>query len=415
MDTPTTASPSKALAIPPGFVSNADGTKFFPAPKTTAERSPRHGIRKPDVVKFRIPANEVTPALAKLPEPHRVALRWLEGYCRDKDLTKDEIGRLLKKPTGEGYYSFDSIYQTLTGRRSEAGLSVDNLVNSIEAFRKIADQRDAQISSGFIMTRLSQRIFAVCRSALLRKKIGFVVGDSQIGKTKNLTEFKRQNNHGRTKYIDTPSGCNYPMFLHAWAEEIGILKWKNLTDLKRQLRNSIDDQMLVIVDNIHRIFRGRTDRSLNIFDFIQEIHEATGCGVLLSMTNEGLKEIRTGADSKRLEQIWKRRITPLRLPLATPVDDLALFARAFGLEPATDEELSVKLSYFDNKGDKREKIYKDNPLTRQTAVNEQEGLGVWINLLQTAADNAQESGHTLSWAHVLKAYCLDQANGEIFV
>lgn len=380
-----------------------------------ANRIPRHGILRPDVTKFRIGADDVTAALASLPVEQRVTLRWFEGYCRSKDIGKEEMGRLVKKANGKDYYSFDSLYQTLTGRRMKEGNTITAIVNAIENFKSIAEKREAQASSGFISTRLSRRIFAVCRAALIRKKIAFVIGDSQIGKTTTLREYQRQNNHGQTKFIDCPSGCTYSMFLHAVADEVGIISWRNLTDLKRALFRAIDDRMLIIFDNMHRAFRGTESKNLNIFDFIQELHEATGCGVVLSMTNEGLAQIRDGTSKKRLEQIWKRRITPLRLPLATPADDLELFASAFGLDPAPSTEVTIKLSYYDKTGEKKSQEFTAVPLELQTKVNNDEGLGVWINILQTAADLAQEAEHTLSWAHVLKAYCRDQADGEIFV
>ena len=48
----------------------------------------------------------------------------------------DFFSRLLKKPGGTDYYSSDSIYQVLTGRRTESGVSIDPLCGAIAAFRR---------------------------------------------------------------------------------------------------------------------------------------------------------------------------------------------------------------------------------------------------------------------------------------
>jgi len=42
-------------------------------------------------------------------------------------------------------------------------------------------------------------------------------------------------------------------------------------------------------------------------------------------------------------------------------------------------------------------------------------IGVWLTLLQDAADMAREQRRPITWGAVIKAYCLSQADAEIAV
>ena len=63
----------------------------------------------------------------------------------------------------------------------------------------------------------------------------------------------------------------------------------------------------------------------------------------------------------------------------------------------------------------RDKTYSDQPLRLQKQVTEEEGLGVWLMILQDAADIAREQRRAISWGAVIKAYCLSKADGEVIV
>lgn len=388
-------------------------TPQAPEQETTAS-APTNGVLAMNAIRFRIPADQVAKAVAALPDRERQAIKWFAAHCRAHNLGREEVGKLLKKADGS-YYSYDSAYQVLTGRRTDAGLSVEPFVKSIEAFRRITEERLAQAESGFIETRLSRMIWGVCRKSLLRKKISFIFGDSQIGKTTALREYARRNNHGETIYCDMPTGGSLGPFMAALAVSLGIPPQAKHADLRRRILDSVDDRMLVILDNVHRCLprcRAAGARGLLTFELIQELYDAAGCGVVLSMTNEGRDQLRKGSFAKRLEQIWFRRLSPLQLPKFPPRDDMALFARAYGLEPATDEPVTIRSTYHDSDGRERTREHTDNPLRLQDHVLRTEGLGVWIAILQDASDMARLGRRSISWGAVLRAHQQSQAEAE---
>lgn len=359
--------------------------------------------------KFPIPGDAIHRATASLPDEQRDLLRWFAGHCRSENLGKDQLVRLLKKSDGS-YYSYDAIYQTLTGKRTAAGLSIEPICSAIASLRRIAEERREQVTSGFIETRLFQIISARARKALLRKKICPLFGESQIGKSDSLKEYQRRNNHGETVYIETPCGGHLGNFLAELAASLGIPPQQRVTSLRSRIIESFDDRMLLIVDEFHNALRSPSGQ---IPAFLRELYNRARCGMVLAMTNEGRDLIHHGPQAQALRQLWNRRITPLQLPSVPPRDDLDKFAAAYGLSPAPDEEIGVVMTVIDDQGHDRRKEHRDNPLRLQTHVLRTEGLGVWITILQDASDIARESKRSISWGAVIKAYCMSQADAEV--
>lgn len=359
--------------------------------------------------KFPIPGDSIHKATSALRDNQRDLLRWFAGYCRAENLGKDQLVRLLKKTDGS-YYSYDAIYQTLTGKRTADGVSIEPICNAIESFRRVAEERSNQVSSGFIETRLFGIISARCRKALLRKKICPIFGESQIGKSESLQEYQRRNNHGQTIYIETPSGGHLGNFMAELAIVLGIPPQQRVTSLRSRIIESFDDRMLLIVDEFHNALRTANSQ---IPAFVRELYNRSKCGIVLSMTNEGHDLIHRGPQAHALKQLWNRRITPLQLPSVPPRDDLDKFAHAYGLDPAPDEEIGVWMTIIDDQGQEHRKEHRQNPLTLQTKVTTVEGLGVWITILQDASDIARESKRSITWGAVIKAYCLSQADAEV--
>jgi len=366
--------------------------------------------------RFKIPADVVSKAIAPLPEEQRELIWWLYEHCRHRDLSKAELNRLLKKPTGNGYYAEDSIIQLLRGDRIRKGEPIDNYLEAIRPLRELEQRREEMTTSGFIETRLYKEIERRADLARARQRIFYVFGDSQIGKSVCGQEYQRRHNHGQTYYIDMPTGGALGKFVKALARAFNITERSNNLDrIMERIKESINSSMLLVIDNAHRCLRSRyKDAGLQTFTFIQEIFDTCRCGMLIFMTNRGRDELTKGSHAKELEQMWRRRIRPMQLPNVMPADDLALFAAAYGLPPADDEAIEVSIRYYDNHGKLQKETHEDSPLRLQQDVNQSEGLGIWISLLQDASDMAQEAGRPVEWGAVIKAYCQAKAEAEIY-
>lgn len=373
--------------------------------------APERGLAAMQAIKFRIPGDTIHTATAELPDEEREALRWFGAYCRRKNFDKDQVAALLRKPAG-GYYSWDSIYQALTGRRSGEGVSLAPMIAAIASFRRIAEEREEQIESGFIQTRLYDLIEGRCQRALLRRKIGFIFGDGQIGKSECLQEYARRHNHGQTIYVEMPTQGTLTALLSVLGDTLNVGRMNNAARAQRIIE-CFDDRMMLIGDEWHRSLSRTTGANgLAVQSFIRELYNKRRPGIMLSMTNEGRDAIVHGEHRKTLEQLWRRRIQPLQLPSAPFVDDLDRFAISYGLEPAPDKSLTIKATTLDDTGREITREYTDNPRKLQAQVSAAEGLGVWITILQDASDIARASKRSITWGAVLKAYTLSQAEAE---
>jgi DNA transposition AAA+ family ATPase len=369
----------------------------------------------PNNRRFAIPGDQIRRAIADLPTEQFDLVWWFAGWCRRQDLTRPELGRILKKPGGGGYYSHDSVIQLLTGGRIRRGENIEPLLEAIAALRKVEEIREQQVTSGFVETRLFQEIERRCEKARMRQRIMFLFGDSQIGKTASLLEVQRRHNHGQTIYVEVPTGGNVTHFIFALAKQFGIpTKQGAKAGLRDRVIESFDSRMLLIVDEAHRCLRPGAMGGLETFSFIRELWNRRGCGIVISLTNEGRDQFLHGPHAAQLAQLWRRRITPLQLPNVPPDDDAARFAAAYGLPEAPEADVTIRVTYTDDQGHTATKNHHDSPLRLQRHVLRTEGLGVWIAILQDAADMAQEQGKAITWGAVIKAYCQAQADSEIY-
>lgn len=386
------------------------------APAATAKNREPHNAMKPNNSGFRIAADQIRRAIQDLPDDQRELVWWFAQWCSRHDLNRDDLAKVLRNTKTKEFYSYDSIIQLLTGGRIRRGENIEPMLDAISALRKVEDPRDEQANSGFVTTRLAREIWKRCRKSLLRSRVGFIFGESQIGKTKALKQYAKDNNHGETVYIEMPCGGSVSALIYALAKHFNIpSKSGAKADLRDRIIECFDSRMLLIVDEAHRALKPGSTVGLDSFSFLRELWNKAQCGIVLSLTNEGRDELLTGTNYKALAQIWRRRIPPLQLPNSLPDDDAALFANAYGLPEAPAKPVTIEVYYYDDRGKEQVQRLTKSPLDLQREVLKTEGLGVWIGILQDAADMAQEQGKRITWGAVIKAHCQSQAESEIFI
>lgn len=351
--------------------------------------------------RWRIPGDVVQRTCENLPDDIRREFKWLNGYARQRDLSQTELGNLLLQPNGKPYSS-DSIYQALTGRRNDNEGSLKNLATAIAALRRRVDETSSRTDrSAFVETSLTKRIWATCRTALVRHKLCFIFGDSQIGKTTALAEYARRHNHGETIIVRMPTRGNYCDFIWELARTLGISPHTNRQDLRRRLIESFDDRTLLIVDEAHECLRTNPNDPHHTLNFLREIYDRRKCGLVLCGTNVLKLGLRS---SKVLKQLWLRGYRPLQLPPAPSQANLAAFATAYGLQPAADRTVRVEIETIDDSGRTTTARREHNPLKLQTDTIRDFGLGRWLNLLEDAADAAADAHKPISWGRVIAAH-----------
>lgn len=333
-------------------------------------------------MRMRIPGDVVNKATADLPEEQRSLIRWLHHYAVTANLSHEDLAPLLKKDDGKPY-SKDSVYQTLTGRRADAGASLAPFCAAIERFKKLQEVRNGAERAPFIETPLTRRIGKLCEAALAYQRIAFIYGDSQIGKTRALREYTRTHNHGQTIYVRMNTRGTLGEFIRVVARELRIGSLQRDFQIKQRIFESIDSHMLLIVDQCHESFRGHYSSSgLASLLFAMEIFDRCECGLVLVGTGEFEKGMMDNRHSEEMKQLLRRGFPkPLRLPSKPDKPSLNAFAAYYGLAPASGEDLDL-----------------------QSRIIADSDLGVWLTTLQAAARIAAKKEETMSWAHVHKAH-----------
>lgn len=369
----------------------------------TSESEPANRTTGPAGSNFRIRGDTIQEVTANLPDRQRDALRWLAGYCQRTNQSHRAVAPLLKQPNGEPY-SHDSIYHALTGGRTTDQLG--NIVEAIERFRKLAEEREETVVTGFIPTLISRRIWANCRKALRRRRVLFIYGPSQIGKTVALEAYAKKFNHGETRYVRLPVGCGFKLFLRLLAEAAHVPMYQHEVALRDAIMGAFDDHMLLIVDEMHEPFGadGKNKLGVKVVNFLRELYDRRKCGLVLCGTSVFREALTLGPFAKNMEQILRRGLPPVQLPAAPTAADLALFAKAYGLGAAPDQEIGVKVTFVDSSGKEQQQTLTQNPSKLQAQVCADDGLGRWIAILQEAEDVAREKRRSLTWGIVLHAW-----------
>lgn len=323
----------------------------------------------------RIPAWKVFEATKALPEEQRLAIRWLHGHYYDSGRSLAEIGELIGYDGGNVSRFFANKYEG----------NLADVCRAIERYRKLMEDRAAVSRAPYIETSLYQTIADCCEAALTYQKLVYLFGESQVGKTAALEHYTRLHNHGQTCFVTMPVGGSMSHFLAALAAKVRMNNSARGDVLQLNIMKCFGPNNLLIVDEVSRALQAKSyaGYALKTMDFIRDLHDQTGCGVVLCGTNVFRDQMQDRSIAKFLNQFNRRCLIRRQLPDVPSRADLNAFARHYGLEQATGEAYEL-----------------------QKSVVKQHGLGVWLTTLRAGSRRAANSRKAMTWEHVIDAYAL---------
>lgn len=341
-----------------------------------------------------IGAHTVTPATEHLPEDQKSAVRWLHWYAREKRWSWSDLVQAVGYSSTTWSRIWRDLYRYAKGeQRAGERMPIDQHVAAIQKFRRLVEARDAIRDTGFIETSVWERFEWLARRAFVRKKIGFVLGESQIGKSTCGIEFQRRNNHGRTTYCEMPPASGVQLMLRTIADALGVPSSRSFDALLKDVCAALDDSKLLIIDEIQRVFTTYQKGSvMRCLDTLRYIHDRTRCGLVLIGTQVLRDQLTRGEFAQYLKQLKRRgRTLLLQLPTEPPRADLDLMAAAFDLEPATGDAETI-LQH----------------------VAKTDGFGAVKMLLQDASERAAKKKRKPTWDDFVWAHSLAErmANPE---
>lgn len=304
---------------------------------------------------------------ARVQETQREPLWWFYNFARTHKLDCQQAGELINLASSSCRLLFKGEYP--------AGL--DKVIERINAFR----EGEASKGAPFIMTPLAKEIFKVCRFAATHRNVAFVYGESQTGKTYALKRFQAENNHGKTLYLRCPAFGGVDNLLGDFCEMLHLNSSENTTRRRSRILRTLGPENLLIIDEFHALFLGRgVNLTIACCEFVREVHDRTGCGLVICGTNAIPKQLDKGELSAVLNQLGRRGITRLALPDTIGEADILAIAHHYGLDAPEPSTRAVIDRLLDERG-----------------------ISAFIKFLDAARSYADKKSLALDWPHFLTA------------
>ena len=170
------------------------------------------------------------------------------------------------------------------------------------------------------------------------------------------------------------------MTLSAIAKSLGLPPELKEKSLRIRIIDALNANMCLIVDEAHQTMLGQ-ERCIRTLEYFREVFDTCKCGLVVCATNLFRDEMERGRFAAVLQQFNRRRLATIQLPSVPSQKDLGAFAAAYGLAPATGDDLRL-----------------------QTEVVKAEALGIWLTLLRMASELAADREERMSWEHVRRAF-----------
>jgi hypothetical protein len=233
-------------------------------------------------------------------EKEQELLEWLWAYAFDELRGSKNA---LVKAIGEDWMT---IYRAFTGKLSH----VENFCAKIEDLKKRLVN-----SIHLVNTVVTDRVQEALNYARDKHAMVTITGPTGRGKTITAHYWARNNNHGRSKYIRVPSGCTRPGLVRELCRCCGIsTNGKKTSLLEARLRSSFGPRNVIIVDEAGHLMP-RTGRSTIAIEFLRDLHDMCGCGVVLIFTDVYLSDMRGGSLADYFEQFIGRIKFEVQIPL----------------------------------------------------------------------------------------------------
>jgi DNA transposition AAA+ family ATPase len=211
-----------------------------------------------------------------------------------------------------------------------AGLEkvADTLIKARATYAEAVDNPD------FIMTSLAKRFFAAAEKTRALGTVSILWGKMGIGKTTIAEEYQRQNNHGKTMLVRFPVGTTFAYFVQVIARAAGVSTRSQSQFHQREkiIATLAAGKRLLIVDELHQAFlTTRGDTAVKCIEFLREIKDQAGCGLMLVGTEVIEREFFKGQHKEALAQLVDRGTVQIPLPSKPTKSDILAFLRHYGL------------------------------------------------------------------------------------
>lgn len=222
-------------------------------------------------------------------------------------------------------------------RGSYEGNAARQLAKLEEQRQRITAQASAAMagSTRYIPTEIMQRVWNACDCAKAARLINMVVGVSQIGKTTAARAY-RERYPETTILLELMPKPTMSGILRELATALRLpgSTCRSLVATQRAVRSALSPRHLIIVDEAHLALDRQ--QGADALDIVRRLHDLTGCGVVLLITDLDGSKFTNSPHAGQLDQLKRRGLSEL-LPDTPSANDVALIWQAFRLPAPTPD------------------------------------------------------------------------------
>lgn len=266
---------------------------------TAPEPSDRHAKRGDGI---NLTRGEIVSGISGYAQDVQADLLWLHGYA------VDELGSSRTRLVEALRLDWTTLWRVWSGKYEA---SPDKVIERVRRFRRKAESAHRR---RFIETVVTRRIMSVLDAARDRGIMAMLSGPTGRSKTWTLDEWRHANNHGRAIYVYAPATGGFRSFLETLAESLSISRHASNYDIMRSVFNALDERNVLIVDEVAHLYPTGRASSLQALEFIRELHDRTGCGIVLCATDGFEAILQGGKWAQWFDQLLGRIELHLRIP-----------------------------------------------------------------------------------------------------
>ena len=326
-------------------------------------------------------AGDVEESLRKMdatPEATETLLLLLE-HGRRNNLSQAQLAKFAKID--------QSTLSKVFGGTYPAG--IQGIAERVEAALNNHEEAQRMVERPIVQTWTLREIGMYCDATRRNETIGLLIGRSHLGKTTAL-EYHAQT-HPRAVMMRMPAGGAARIFLQDLAIACGATARGAYDQVRRNVLNKFQEKGdnapdLLIIDQAHETIVGRRVQTVTL-GLILELHDLTGCPVVICATPAFADKMRDEQFRKFFEQLDNRAPLPRFLPDVPPMCDFDAIFAAYGLPPAP----ASKLHPADEK----------TPAEVVADLRAKNGLGKLIKLVREGRRVARNKQVRFGWSHML--------------
>lgn len=236
-------------------------------------------------------------------------LTWFHQHALDNRMNWKDCAEALD-------YDTSTVFRILKGNYLG---SWKNVADHIRSYHKIAEVRGTIQKQEFAENDISRAINAGLNYALANNTICLITGESRMGKTTCMTQWRDDHNHGRSVLVRVSSLGGHRALLSQIASAVGVASNQPSVRTLTAICRSFNRNRILLLDEAHNLLPGSGTKPVAL-EIVREIHDVTGCALGLTATRRFDAELK-GSDYM-YEQFLGRIGMPVRLNRRIKASDI---------------------------------------------------------------------------------------------